>query len=210
MGTNFYARIIPTKKKKWELITLIEENKFTKILDMVDEMYRSTDDYKWYGGEIHLGKRSGGWKFLWNTNHWRINEGSYDLKQMKYIDNWVVKKYYDLTKKSISEFLHQPNIMIVDEYYSDDVGNNGDPDPEESHVWTADQFLKMASDCDKPRDDGTPKLDDELYMKKYNEGGCYLYETDTTRLLRDLGYKLGTTHDFYSDGLRFSTSTQFC
>jgi hypothetical protein len=62
MGTNYYR--IPSveemKKRKQELIATIEkENNF--IIQSIWDIF--TED-----SNIHLGKRSSGWKFLWNFN----------------------------------------------------------------------------------------------------------------------------------------------
>lgn len=51
MGTNFYARIIPTKERKEHLKKLIDNDEFDLIEDEIKELYCN---------EIHLGKRSGG------------------------------------------------------------------------------------------------------------------------------------------------------
>jgi hypothetical protein len=62
MGTNYYR--IPSveemEKRKQELIATIEkENNF--IIQSIWDIF--TED-----SNIHLGKRSSGWKFLWNFN----------------------------------------------------------------------------------------------------------------------------------------------
>ena len=70
MGTNYYARILPDKKKKKYLKKLIDENQFFKIQEVVQEMYGESGEYI-PGAVIHLGKRSSGWKFLFNPNYER-------------------------------------------------------------------------------------------------------------------------------------------
>lgn len=73
MGTNYYARILPSKGRKNEIKKAIDNNDFNKIKNLIDETYGRPhidfdDDNNYHGGEIHLGKRSSGWKFLWNPN----------------------------------------------------------------------------------------------------------------------------------------------
>ena len=68
MGTNFYARIIPKEEDKQKLIDAINNNQYDTIKDLASELYDRRNDYTGIGNEIHLGKRSGGWKFLWNPN----------------------------------------------------------------------------------------------------------------------------------------------
>ena len=93
MGTNYYARILPTKERKEKLKKLIDEDSFDEIEDLYQELYVDT--------EIHLGKRSAGWKFLFNPNY---------------------EKYYPLTKEGLLNFLKQDNIIIYNEYFK---CNNG-------------------------------------------------------------------------------------
>jgi hypothetical protein len=64
MGTNFYARIIPSEKAKQELIDAINDDQYDVIEDLASELYGARNEYTGIGARIHLGKRSGGWKFL--------------------------------------------------------------------------------------------------------------------------------------------------
>ena len=79
MGTNYYARIIPTKERKEKLKELIDSDDFRAIKEEIENLYGNyTDRESSYEdpnvrGIIHLGKRSGGWKFLWNPNITIIN-----------------------------------------------------------------------------------------------------------------------------------------
>ena len=68
MGTNFYARIIPKEEDKQKLVDAINNNQYDIIENLAAELYGRRNDYSGIGNEIHLGKRSGGWKFLWNPN----------------------------------------------------------------------------------------------------------------------------------------------
>ena len=70
MGTNYYARIIPSVESKTKLQQAIESNDFETIEELTVKLYSRLhlDDDKLVGGVVHLGKRSGGWKFLWNPN----------------------------------------------------------------------------------------------------------------------------------------------
>lgn len=87
MGTNFYA-VIPVKKRdKEKAKKLIDENKFKEAADLLEDMTK----------EIHLGKRSAGWKFLFNAN---------------------LGKYYELTREGINKFFAKNNVIIKDEYGS--------------------------------------------------------------------------------------------
>jgi hypothetical protein len=105
MGTNFYKVLKPkyNKKQKAEITKKINEqtkklkeyfndNNYIERYDIEDyfEMLNELRPVK-----VHLGKRSGGWQFLWNHNN---------------------EQYYKKTLQSIREFLDEDNGFIVDEY----------------------------------------------------------------------------------------------
>lgn len=100
MGTNFYAikRIKEEDKDKLmektkELEKAIEKLSAYSVKVAVEDILELLEDHDYY--EIHLGKRSYGWQFLWN-----FNKG----------------KYYQDNFESISEFLSEPDVSIRDEY----------------------------------------------------------------------------------------------
>lgn len=108
MGTNFYARIIPSETNKDLLIEAIKNNDFNTIDKLYQSMYADRDDVNRHGSVIHLGKRSNGWKFLWNPNvikYYNPDSGTIEYDYM-----------YPLTKEGISEFLHRKDVVIYDEY----------------------------------------------------------------------------------------------
>ena len=207
MGTNYYARIIPTKERKEEIKNAINNDDFYEIKRLVDITYlepsynHEIDSY--VGGEIHLGKRSTGWKFLWNPNWYKIPKG-----HMEWIDNgkgektghWVddgydVFKYYDLTKKSLKEFIDREDVVIYDEY---DIKQE---DKEE--------FWRMALSWGKF--DGWDGDSYEEWESKQNPSyHPRIYRTEYSDFIRECGFTLNKYEmDFYSDKLRFSTSTKF-
>lgn len=104
MGTNFYCRYkIPEHKRKAFIdkvntlsANLIEESKkelpyFESILDDFKDYIDSEFNTK----EIHLGKRSYGWQFLWDYHN---------------------GLYFQPTLKSIEEFLSNEDLIIYNEY----------------------------------------------------------------------------------------------
>lgn len=93
MGTNFYA-VLPVKKRTTnKLRELADKLDAGQHIDVEGEMYDINQDLKCY--EIHLGKRSYGWAFLWDAN---------DLK------------YYEPTLASIKKFIDDNHAKIIDEY----------------------------------------------------------------------------------------------
>ena len=93
MGTNFYA-VLPVKKRTTnKLRELADKLDAVQYIDAEGEMYDIIRDLKCH--EIHLGKRSYGWAFLWDAN---------DLK------------YYEPTLASIKKFIDDNHAKIIDEY----------------------------------------------------------------------------------------------
>jgi len=90
MGTNVYAF---KKRPDTSLFDKYKETGIKKFLyQFLDYYNKHTEENK-----VHLGKRSGGWKFVFNHNNW---------------------KYYDYTEESIKEFLKSCD-RIFDEYDND-------------------------------------------------------------------------------------------
>ena len=109
MGMNFYAKKINNKETKQRLVNIIKDDMPTKqelyelindgsIEDVSQKLYDLWNNFSTaYDREnkaIHLGKRSGGWQFLW-----QFHDG----------------KFYSDNLTSIKEFLNNPDYQIVDE-----------------------------------------------------------------------------------------------
>lgn len=82
MGTNFYIKKYMTPEQKKEVIDAINNDQYDEARDIMNEVK-----------DIHIGKRSGGWKFLWDANEF---------------------KYFEPTKESLIEWLKSG--QIIDEY----------------------------------------------------------------------------------------------
>lgn len=101
MGTNFYCRKIDRKHRKMFSKDLSALNEHISLnidnpeINLLEEVNRFISDYRDFEKEIHLGKRSYGWQFLWD-----------------YHDG----KYFNSNLNSIKEFLSQDGIIIYDEY----------------------------------------------------------------------------------------------
>lgn len=80
MGTNFYLRKKLSDKEKAKLYSYIDNEDWDSLKESIPE-------------KIHIGKRSAGWKFLWNANKF---------------------KYFKPNKKSLMEFLKSG--QIINEY----------------------------------------------------------------------------------------------
>lgn len=211
MSTNYYARIIPSKTKRELLKMLIDTNDFEAINKAVSNIYsRFSVNYagETSGGEIHLGKRSCGWKFLWNPNMYilrhfhkeeEISESGGRIVSRFVDDPDTVFSLYPLTKEGIKSFIDRDDIIVVDEY--------GDKQNKE-------EFWKMALSWGSDEENGG--WDDasyEEYERKRHPGFyCFKCSDNLTKFLEQEGKVKFTSEmhgDFYSDGLRFATFINF-
>lgn len=196
MSCNFYAYIIPSKERKMKLHHAIDINDFDLINKLVDEMYGDiTQDYNQNitGGIVHLGKRAGGWKFLWDPNVFVIRHGHVEDKngQRGWVEEPNTGKYlYPLTKQGLHDFIFREDVLIYDEY---------------DELQDKEEFWKKALEWGQP--DG---WDAAGYEREYKEH-IYPVTGELTDLLRQEGYKFTSpsNSDFYSDGLRFAGFTDF-
>lgn len=93
MSTNFYYKI-PIKKEDIEklhkMVNKLENAiDFYQIKDKLNKLERNSN--------IHLGKRSAGWQFIWDYHR---------------------KKFYDTNLESIKNFLENSGGIIEDEYHN--------------------------------------------------------------------------------------------
>ena len=209
MGTNYYARILPSKERKKEIKKAIDDNDFNKIKQLIDKTYGrpyyDISENSFSGGEIHLGKRSCGWKFLWNPNWYKMSKGHLDEKVHNNgeksfrwtCDGYDIFKYYDLTKDSIKEFIYREDVEIYDEY-----GEKQDKE----------EFYEMAINWgyDKDNEGFDGDSYEEFEEKQDSNYTPMNHENDYCRFIRECGFKPNKYNsDFYSNGIRFSTSTEF-
>ena len=194
MGTNYYARIIPSKQRKKELNDAIEANDFPLIKQLTDEIYgrleKSYDNDELLGGEVHLGKASCGWKFLWNPNVYVVRNGHMEdvNGERIYIPDPNTPLYlYPLTKQGLHDFIFREDVLIYDEY---------------DELQDKEEFWQMAL-----KEEG---LDAAEYEREYSKH-IYPVTGELTDLLKAEGYQFTSrsNSDFYSDGLRFAGYTDF-
>ena len=101
MGTNFYCRKIDRKHRKMFSKDLSALNEHISLnidnpeINLLEEMNKFILDYSDLEKEIHLGKRSYGWQFLWDYHN---------------------GKYFNPSLESIKGFLLQKDIVIYDDY----------------------------------------------------------------------------------------------
>lgn len=213
MGTNYYGVILPTKKRKEELCDLINNStNFNEIINEIERTYctlSETWDINEGFGRVHLGKRSGGWKFLWNPNVYKLRNGHTESEVIEPGHTrcfWVEEPptyhhIYPLTKKGIKEFIDREDVLIYDEY-----GEQQDKD----------EFFNMALNWTTWTENGKEEeaWDSKSYQEWEESQGNHPYimspNSEQVKTLKEAGYNVEWPYsDFYSDGLRFSTSTNF-
>ena len=205
MGCNYYAHILPSTEQKQELFDAINNNDFPLVNKLTEEMYgplkMSYEDNQLIGGVVHLGKRSCGWKFLWNPNLFIVRHGHLeDYKgQRRYVeDPNTVESVYPLTKEGIKSFIDKADVVIYDEY---------------DELQDKEEFWKKALEWGNERDDGgwDAASYEEYEATEHPHFHQYTVTGELTDHLRSHGYKFtsASNSDFYSDGLRFAGYNEF-
>lgn len=194
MGTNYYLRKKPLLEQREELKKLIDSSSdgsnFREILEMANEMYGECDRYERDKGIVHLGKSSAGWKFLWNPNIVEKNFGHYDMEKKEFIDDFRTVKKYDLSREGIINFVMDDSYVLYNEY---------------GEVQDKEQFLDWALNKDG--------LDSITYHEKYPDEPISFHDEERQNFWKRVTGCLFFTpwqSDFEIDGLRFSTSVEFC
>ena len=205
MSTNYFAHIIPSKQRKIKLYHAIDHNDFYLINKLVDEMYgeiyKHWETQEITGGIVHLGKKSCGWKFLWNPNVYVIRHGHLEDKngQRCWVEEPSTGKYlYPLTKQGLHDFIFRKDVLIYDEY---------------NELQDKEEFWKMALSWGYDKDnEGWDAASYEAYERSQNKNYVSFPVTgELTDFLKSEGYEFTswTNSDFYSDGLRFAGFIDF-
>ena len=163
MGTNFYMKRILTEDDIQKIGELSTQRLFDELQNYVTEMNE----------EIHIGKRSGGWKFLFNHQ-----DG----------------KYFDPRhQESLKAWLDDPHYKIVDEY---------------GEEYTFENFWQITRDWD-----ARELVWDSTSYNEYKRSRGNYYDTICSIVVANKIHEMFGVrplyHDFWLDGLRYSTSTEF-
>lgn len=93
MGTNYYLRPKVSSETKNKIKELVDLDKFEEIKDIVEEYQ-----------DIHIGKQSAGWKFLWDVHYFNYFEPSKEaiIEWLKtgiifdeYNNKYTVEEFFD-------------------------------------------------------------------------------------------------------------------
>ena len=160
MGTNFYARHIPTEleyARMQEALTNRELDRLRELLDASQKQY-------------HIGKRSGGWQFLF-APHIKLRVGFGNSGQV--VSPW------ENTLESIKEYLSQPDVEICDEY---------------GRTFTPEEFWNEEVD-DALYNDPEKYINGEQYYQKHPQEKRYVFDSDM-EFTTDEGLRFSTDEDF--------------
>ena len=118
MGTNFYGKKIPTKKQLEEIADTVLQGK----LEIVKEML---EDFE----TIHIGKSSGGWRFLFDHNscvrptfeEYKEWVSEFEItseygEKVSQEDFWKLVERKQTEKSSIEKTNHPEWYIIIDGY----------------------------------------------------------------------------------------------
>lgn len=204
MGTNYYIRRKADEDKRKELIQLITENDLAnsdKIKCLSEELYGKAEflnsEENLVGCEVHIGKKSIGWKFLWEHHLYEVRHGHIveeeigpGHKNIFYVKDppTLYSLYGELTKENIRKFIMDDNNELFDEY---------------GEKCGKEEFLDMAFNSEG--------LDSKEYKKQNPSSIGYRNDENTMKPLKLAGINVGySDNDFYFDGLRFSVHHDFC
>lgn len=229
MGTNFYARVIPKKSRIENLKKIVDEQDIEKINEQIQEMFGLVDEYNRIGSKYHLGKRSCGWKFLWNSNCFVkknchkeetiVNAGGLSGGIINFVsDPSTLEQTYELTKEGIKKFITRDDIIIVDEYVEDkSIQELKDIKQDKS-----DEYSTILFDKDEKIDwfeemlklggyDGESYDNNAIYTNDRSNFNDNIMYSEFGNLVKEKYPNVRFTghYDFYNDDLRFSTSTSF-
>lgn len=93
MGTNYYLRPKVSSETKNKIKELVDLDKFEEIKDILSQHE-----------DIHIGKQSGGWKFLWDVHYFNYFEPSKEaiIEWLKtgiifdeYGDKYTLEEFFD-------------------------------------------------------------------------------------------------------------------
>lgn len=161
MGTNFYARHIPTEAEYVEMRKALAERKLDKLSKLIKDSK----------AEYHIGKRSGGWQFLF-VPHIKLREGFENSNEV--ISPW------ENTLASLKEYLSRPDIEIYDER-----GQKFTPD----EFWNEEVGPSLYNDPDK-------YINGDQYYKKYPGQRNSIFFMDDDEFTTEEGLRFSTDDDF--------------
>lgn len=102
MGTNYYVRKKISEQEKQELKALIDQESFGELQNRIPE-------------KVHIGKSSGGWKFIFNHNNWEhyknIDELQAFIEENEFFDEYGRKVDPDEFWENVEHKQRDPDML---------------------------------------------------------------------------------------------------
>lgn len=222
MSTNYYLRVLPPIDIKKRVKAAVDTDNFEK-LETLSAYYRQFPEYpdeedytQKRFGLLHLGKRSGGWKFLWNPH---LTAFCTDYKTGKY----ELQSLYSLSPEGIESFLKSfPDAYIVTEYDKsaqpavlDVPDNEAELVKDDRYMdlyedmdqFTIDAFLEMAFSWNKDHTSDTEYTDERSGL--YDPTPYFMRQPIYPLLMKEYPDAVVTHGDIWVNGLRFAQTNSF-
>lgn len=103
MGTNYYAIPKLNDDQKLKVIEAVKNNQMQDLKNLIPD-------------QIHLGKSSVGWRFLFNRNDWQYYENTKEL--FDFIDKCEILDEYgqEISPKQFKELVEAKQIVSIEKY----------------------------------------------------------------------------------------------
>ena len=161
MGTNFYARHIISESEYAEMEKKLVERNLKDLRELLDKAEK----------EYHIGKRSGGWQFLFAPHIYMRD----DWRKGEIVSPW------ENTLESIKEYLARPDVEIYDEY-----GDKFTPE----QFWNDEIGYCLYNDPEK-------YINGEQYDQMEKQKGKYnYYETESFEFTTEEGLRFAKDAEF--------------
>ena len=153
------------------------QDQLKSIADLVvnEKIDEAIDKLHEVNKEIHICKRSCGWQIGFDHNN---------------------GEYYQPTRKSLEEFLSQPDIKIIDEY---------------NNEYTYEEFWREIDEHNAdPHNNRDSKKDIEDIGDENERNYPWVICWPDIHKVKEMFDIETSVNDFYTDGLRWSVFTDFC
>lgn len=132
MGTNFFLRKKLSQEQRNEINKALDVGDFAKARELLPK-------------DIHIGKRSGGWKFLWDAHYFKYFEPSKDALMKWLQSGQILDENGD--EFTFDEFINEEIQGFIDKGY--DIESYKDDHPDERDFFCYDsRILTFNSKCD--------------------------------------------------------------
>ena len=102
MGTNYYAMPKFTDDLKLKVIQAVINNQINELRNLIPK-------------QIHIGKSSAGWRFLFNHNNWEYFKNTDELYDF-ILKSDIINEYDEPVHNLIETIRLKQKVKLIDEY----------------------------------------------------------------------------------------------